>query len=131
MVVAGRFIGAGHGNLPQLRESVRVEGVHEIVFRGHEYDVVSGSRDAKIRNVERLGIRKACHRQKPELAKETGVNVERGENRLVQILAGAPIIVVVGEDRLVGRRRQRRTHGKRCGIAGRGACSIGDDHQEL
>ena len=44
----------------------------------------------------------ALHREKSDLPERCGLNVARGQNRFAQILAGAPHVVVVGQNAYVG-----------------------------
>src|ERR1700676_2017697 len=55
------------------------------------------ARDRDVRGVERLGVDQAIHRIKSEFAKLRGSHVAGGQDRFIQILAGAGDVVVVGQ----------------------------------
>ena len=82
---------------PRIRV-VGVKGKDAVVLGGHEDDVVRHSADGDIGRVERLRVHKTIHRIREELAETGRTDVGRGETRLLEVLAGAAIVVVIRQD---------------------------------
>ncbi len=104
------------GDLPQRRGGrriVRVERVDAVVV-GRDVDDVADA-DAgygHAGHVQRLSVDLVVDRALKELAELTDVDGGRGQDGLIEIGAGAPVIVVLRDDRRLrerGRRRQQRT----------------------
>src|SRR5262249_5184440 len=83
----------------------------ENVLRAH-------ARDGNAGKIKRLGIHFAVDGEFTKLAEGAGIDISGGENRFVNVLASAHIVVVVG-DHIDGGRSHGRIDGKR----GEGACA--------
>ncbi len=84
---------------------VGVEGIDRVVLGGDNHDVVwpgTGAGHAQAADVERLGIDLAVYRVAGDLAEGRGVHVGGCQGRLIEVGAGAELVVVVGEDSLQG-----------------------------
>ena len=96
-------------NLPKLGSGVSIKSVNAVVLRGHEEHIVgslAGNRHR--RGIERLSVDLAVHVHLEELAELRRVYVARCKNRLVQLLAGASIVIVVGQNVLRAQSKSRK-----------------------
>ena len=100
---------------PKLSSGIRVERVDTVSFRRYVHDVVNRTANGHVRDVERLRIDKSIYRRGKKLSESIHLNVSRSERDLVQILPGAPVIIVLRQDsrkiRLgLGNRQVRRSY---------------------
>jgi hypothetical protein len=110
--IRGRFARFKKHNVPQHGPRIRIAGIDRVTCsRNVEHVVHAHSRNRKTRNVERLCVDLSIHIDREELTELVKINVRRGENCFVQILARSRQIVVPGQN--VGCGRWRRCRGWR------------------
>ena len=99
----GRSMGcADHARLPQRRAiraavAIGVKRVHGIVLIRNKEDVVRGSVDGQVADVERLRVHLAIHTLAEKLAKCIGVDIGRRKNGFLRVLALVGIVIPPGK----------------------------------
>src|ERR1700693_445346 len=105
--IRGRFARFKKLQRPQHGPRIIIEGIDRVTCsRNVEHVVHALSRNRKTRNVERLCEGLIIHGNREELTELVKINIPRGENCFVQILARSRQIVVPGQH--VGCQRWRR-----------------------
>ena len=108
-IVRSCLAGLQQRNLPELRSGVSIESVNAIVLRGDEKHIVGAlGGNGHRRGIEWLRVNFAIHGDLEDLSELCRVYVARRQNRLIQILAGASIVIVVGQNILRAQRSVRR-----------------------
>ena len=82
-----------------MQIDVGVERVDAVLLRGDDDDVVGAAVDGDVRDVERLGEDGTIHLKTGfEESELPRIDSVRSQHRLVQVLTGAPPVIVVGQD---------------------------------
>src|SRR5439155_24537297 len=110
-------------------DGVGVKSVDRSVFCRDIENVPFLPADGDLRKVQRLRVDFAIHHEFTELSKFHGVHVRGSQYRFIQVLAGAAVVVVIGDD-VHSRGHWSRADGQRRRIAGHASGTIGDHDTE-
>ena len=92
--------------MPKKPARIGIVGVNAIVFAGYKYNVARCGVHGQVRHIKRFRIHFSVRGKDKEFPKRIHVDIARVQDRLIQVLTGAGIVIVIGQDILCGARNR-------------------------
>ena len=90
--------------MPKKRARIGIVRVNAIVFAGYKYNVALCGVHGQVPHIKRFRIHFSVRGKDKEFPKRIHGDVARVQDCLIQVLTGAGVVIVIGQDILCGAR---------------------------
>ena len=94
--------------MPEKRACVGVVCIDAVFFADDEYDVMRHAADGDVGEIERFGIHFAVGGKNEKFSERGRIDIGGVQNGFCEVLAGASVVVVIGQHILRGRGKDRK-----------------------